>query len=91
MVELPGFKADDIKVSVEQGTLTIRGERGDDAPEGYTVHRKERGAVRFTRSVALPARVETDGVQANLKNGVLELRMPKVAAARPRSISVKAA
>jgi HSP20 family protein len=91
MAELPGFKADDINVSVEQGTLTIRGERRDEAPEGYRVHRKERNAVRFTRTVALPARVETDDVQANLKDGVLELRLPKVAAERPRSITIKAA
>lgn len=91
LAELPGFKADDINVSVEQGTLTIRGERRAAAPEGYTVHRKERSAVRFSRSVTLPARVETDNVQATLKNGVLELRLPKVAAARPRSITIQAA
>jgi HSP20 family protein len=91
MAELPGFKSDDVKVTVEQGMLTIRGERRDDAPEGYTTHRKERGAVRFSRTVALPARVETDDVQANLKNGVLELRLPKVAAERPRTITIKAA
>jgi HSP20 family protein len=91
LAELPGFKADDVKVSVEQGTLTISGERRADAPEGYTVHRKERSAVRFTRTVALPANVETDDVQAHLKNGVLELRLPKAAAERPRSITIKAA
>jgi len=91
MAELPGFKADDVNVSIEQGTLTLRGERGDETPEGYTVHRKERGAVRFTRTIALPAQVEADNVQANLKNGVLELRLPKVAAERPRSITIKAA
>jgi HSP20 family protein len=91
MVELPGFKADDIKVAVEQGMLTIRGERRDDAPEGYTALRKERSAVRFSRTVALPARVEADDVQANLKNGVLELRLPKAAAERARTITIKAA
>lgn len=91
MAELPGFKADDIKISVEQGTLTIRGERRDDTPEGYTVHRKERNAVRFSRTVGLPARVETDNVQAALKNGVLELRLPKAADERPRTITIKAA
>lgn len=91
MAELPGFKAEDVHISVDQGTLTIRGERRDETPEGYTVRRKERSAVRFARTIALPARVETDGVQANLKNGVLELRMPKLAAERPRSIAIKAA
>jgi HSP20 family protein len=91
MVELPGFKAEDIAVSVEQGMLTIRGQRRDDAPEGYTAIRKERGAVRFSRTVALPARVEADDVQANLKNGVLELRLPKAASERARTITIKAA
>lgn len=91
MAELPGFKADDIHVSVEQGMLTLRGERRDDVPEGYTVHRKERSAVRFSRTVALPARIEADDVQANLKNGVLELRLPKAASERARTITIKAA
>jgi HSP20 family protein len=91
MAELPGFKADDVKVSIEQSLLTIRGERGDEVPQGYKVHRKERSAVRFTRTVALPARVEADNVQASLKNGVLELRLPKAADERPRTITIKAA
>lgn len=90
MAELPGIKADDLKVSVEQGTLTIQGERRDDTPEGYLVHRKERSAGRFTHTLALPASIEPDGVQASLKDGVLELRMPKVAAERPRTITIKA-
>jgi HSP20 family protein len=91
MAELPGFKADDVKVSIEQSLLTIRGERRDEVPQGYKVHRKERSAVRFTRTVALPARVEVDNVQASLKNGVLELRLPKAADERPRTITIKAA
>lgn len=91
IAEVPGFQPDDLQVSVEQGSLTIRGERRDEVPEGYSVHRKERGAVRFARSFTLPARVEADEAVAKLANGVLELRLPKVAAERPRSITVKAA
>lgn len=89
--EVPGFTPDALHVSIEQGTLTIRGERGDEVPEGYSVHRKERGAVHFARSIALPARVESDRVEAKLGNGILELRLPKVAAERPRTIAIKAA
>ena len=88
--ELPGFAPADLSVSIEQGTLTIRGERDDEVPQGYSVHRKERGAVRFARSFALPARVESDKVEAKLADGILELRLPKVAAERPRTIQVKA-
>jgi HSP20 family protein len=89
--EVPGFEPGDLNVSIEQGTLTIRGERRDEIPQGYAVHRKERGAVRFARSIALPARVESDKVEAKLSNGILELRLPKDAAERPRTIRVKAA
>jgi HSP20 family protein len=89
--EVPGFAPDDLNISIEQGSLTIRGERRDEAPQGYAVHRKERAAVHFARSIALPARVESDKVEAKLSNGILELRLPKVAAERPRQISVKAA
>jgi HSP20 family protein len=91
IAEVPGFKPDDVQVSLEQGSLTIRGERSDELPEGYSVHRKERSAVRFARSFTLPARVEADKVEATMSNGVLELRLPKIAEERPRSITVKAA
>ena len=89
--EVPGFEAADLSVSFEQNTLLIRGERKHTAPEGYSVQRKERSALRFARAFALPARVESDKIEAKLHNGVLELRLPKAAEERPRTISVKAA
>ena len=70
--------------------MTIKGERQDSAPEGYSVHRKERGAFRFTRSFALPAKVDVEKVQAVLKHGVLTVTLPKAKEAQPRQISVKA-
>ena len=91
LADVPGFAPDELSVSLEQGTLTIRGERADEVPQGYSVHRKERGPMHFARAFALPARVEGDQVEAKLSNGILELRLPKVAAERPRKISVKAA
>jgi len=48
--ELPGFTDKDINITIEQGSLTIRGERKEDLPEGYSVHRQERGAMKFARS-----------------------------------------
>ena len=89
--DVPGFAPDELSVSLEQGTLTIRGERSDEVPQGYSVHRKERGPQSFARAFVLPTRVEGDQVEAKLNNGILELRMPKVAAERPRQISVKTA
>ena len=88
--EVPGVEDKALELSVEQAALTIKGERKDTPPEGYSTHRKERAAFRFSRSFALPAKVEVDVVQAVLKNGVLTVTLPKAKEAQPRQISVKA-
>jgi HSP20 family protein len=89
--DVPGFQIEDLHVSFEQGSLIVRGERSESAPEGYSVHRKERGAIRFARAFTLPTRIDPDKIEASLRNGVLELRLTKAAEERPRMISVKAA
>ncbi len=87
--ELPGFTQKDLNITIEQGSLTIRGERKTEAPEGYAAHRQERGAMQFARSFTLPSMIDTGKVEAVLKNGILELNMPKAKEARPREIQVK--
>jgi HSP20 family protein len=88
--DLPGVEDKALELSVEQALLTIKGERKDTPPEGYSAHRKERAAFTFSRAFALPAKVEVDNVQAVLKNGVLTVTLPKAKEAQPRQISVKA-
>jgi HSP20 family protein len=88
--DVPGLTDKDIQLTVTQDTLGLSGERKSDAPEGYSVHRRERGAQRFSRAWALPTRIDTERVEATVKNGVLTITMPKAADARPRSITVKA-
>lgn len=87
--ELPGFTEKDLNLTVEQGSLTIRGERKAEVPEGYAAHRQERGKMRFARSFTLPSIIDTSKVEAVLKDGILELTMPKSEEARPREIQVK--
>lgn len=87
--EVPGVEDKALELSVEEATLTIKGERKDTPPDGYSVHRKERGEFRFARSFSLPAKVEVDGVQAALKHGVLTVTLPKAKEAQPRQISVR--
>ena len=89
--DVPGLTEQDFDISVEGSTVTIRGERKVEMPEGYTAHRRERAPVSFARSFELPTRVDAEKVTAILKNGVLTLTMPKAAEAQPRQISVKAA
>lgn len=88
--ELPGLTEKDIEISVTAESLTVRGERKAEVPQGYTVHRQERGDFKFARTFALPVRIEPDKVEATLKNGVLTLSLPKAPEARPKQIPVKA-
>jgi len=88
--EVPGLSEKDIEVTVTGDTVSIRGERQIEAPEGYQVYRRERGSYRFTQSYVLPTKVDSEKSHATVKNGVLELVLPKVAEAQPKKITVKA-
>jgi HSP20 family protein len=87
--ELPGFSKDDIQIELKENTLVMRGERKreDEVQEG-SFHRTERVYGAFQRSFLLPTTVDQGKVQASYKDGVLELRLPKVEAAQPRRISI---
>jgi len=89
--DVPGLTEKDFDINVAGDTLTLRGERKVEVPEGHSVHRRERQAYRFAKSYQLPARVDAEKATATLKHGVLTLTLPKVPEAQPRQISVKAA
>ncbi len=89
LAEVPGVSEKDLDISIEQSSLTIRGERKAEVPEGYSVHRQERGSHSFARSFTLPCRVDVEKATARLKNGILEMTMPKVAEEQPRQIQVQ--
>lgn len=88
--EVPGLSEKDIKLTLNQDVLTISGERKVQAPEGYSAHRQERPTVNFSRSFALPCRVNGDRTSASVKNGILTVTLEKAADAMPRQIAVKA-
>lgn len=88
--EVPGVTEKDLELSVEAGTVTIKGKRSENAPEGYSVHRRERAAFEFARSFSLPTKIDPDNVQATLKHGVLNVTLSKAKEVQPRQISVKA-
>jgi HSP20 family protein len=88
--DLPEVEAKDVDVRLEDGTLTVRGERKlerEDKQDGY--HRVERAYGVFARSFSLPATFDSEKVTAEAKNGVLRIFVPKRAEAKPKSISVK--
>lgn len=86
--EVPGVSKDDLTIKVQGNYLEISGNRSADAPEGYNVHRRERRTTTFSRSFTLPADIDTDKVDATLKNGILYLYLPKSETARPKQITI---
>jgi HSP20 family protein len=90
VTEAPGLSPEDVAVSVIGNTLTLSVKpKPEQAPEGTVVYRRERAHRNATRTLELPHRVDADKVQAQMKNGMLIMRMPRAAADRPRQINVK--
>lgn len=87
---LPGVEEKDLRVSLHDDVLTIGGERRVPTPEGYEAHRRERVPFQFSRSFTLPVKVDPEKVNAELKDGVLTLKLEKAGTTEPRLISVKA-
>ena len=76
--DLPGMDEDSVDVSVADDVLIIKGERNyEQESDGRNVHLSERGFGSFKRSFSLPDNVDQDGIKARLKNGVLEIHLPK--------------
>lgn len=89
---VPGLKAEDLNVTLENGVLTISGEvKQEAATKERNYHRVERRYGRFSRSVTLPATVRGDAIEAKLESGVLHLSIPKAEEVKPRKITVNVA
>jgi HSP20 family protein len=86
--ELPGFTMENLDIALTGRELTIKGRHEESEPEGATVHRRERPFGEFVRTIHLPFDVEGEEVQANLRHGVLTIRLPRSKADLPRKIKV---
>jgi len=87
--DLPGVVESDVSIEVERNVLTIAGERKAEHEakhEGY--YRLERATGSFSRALTLPEGVDADAVTARFDNGVLEVRIPKPAQAKPRRVRI---
>src|SRR5215475_4283837 len=87
--ELPGLKKEDIKLEVKDGMLILSGESKSEKPaEGVEYRHVERVAAKFWRSFTLPETAKQDGIEAAYKDGILEVRVPKMEEAKPRQIEI---
>jgi HSP20 family protein len=90
--DLPEVKKEDVKVELENGVLTIEGERKQEKEEkGKRFHRVERQYGQFIRRFALPNEVDASKVQAEFKDGVLSVKLPKSTNGKAKSVEIKVA
>ena len=89
--DLPGISNEELDISVAKDVLTIKGEKRETQKkdEESKTYRKETWEGKFQRTLALPASVDSDKVEATLKNGILTIRLPKHAEVKPKQVTVK--
>jgi HSP20 family protein len=88
--DLPGMSEDDVSIEIQDGNLTISGERKaqhESREQGW--YRIERSFGSFQRSLTLPDGIDPDAVEANFDRGVLEVRIPKPEERKPRRVAIK--
>ena len=87
-VEVPGIDEKDLRVTFEDGLLTVSGERQFERRDDRNYHRIERAYGSFTRTFSLPRSVDATQILANYRNGVLEVEIPKKEESRPKQIQI---
>jgi HSP20 family protein len=90
LAQVPGVSAEDAQIAVDQGVLTLRGSVKTTVPAGYAPLYQEYVRADFARSFTLPPEIDAEHISAQVSNGVLRIDLPKVRAAQPRRIAVKA-
>lgn len=88
--EVPGVRTEDMDISVENDVLTLRGNREPESMEDDAQFRRhERGHGQFSRTIPLPFPVDADAVEASYEAGILEIKLPRSEASKPRQIDIQ--
>jgi HSP20 family protein len=88
ITEIPGVKKSDLDVQVKGRTLRLSGAKSVAFPEKASVHRRERSSGSFDRAVTLPVEIDSDGVKAEYRDGVLALFLPRAESDKPKTIKI---
>ena len=88
VAELAGVKKEDLDIQVQGDTLRIQGKKTIAYDDGASVHRRERSAGQFDRTLTLPAEIDAAKVSAEYRDGVLTLRLPRAQSAKPRTVAI---
>ncbi len=88
IAEVPGVRKSDLEVQVKGNTIRLSGAKSLEFPERAGVHRRERLGGRFDRAITLPVEIDAEAVQAECRDGLLALLLPRAARDRSRSVKV---
>ena len=88
IAEVPGVRKADLELQVKGNTIRISGSKAVSYPEQVGLHRRERLGGRFYRAITLPVEINADGVQAECRDGILALLLPRAERDKPRTIQV---
>jgi HSP20 family protein len=88
IVELPGVEKSSLQIEAKDNTIRIAGRKVVSYPDGVSVHRRERVAGEFDRTLSLPVQLEADAIKAEFRDGILALFLPRSERDKPRTIAV---
>ena len=88
IVELPGVGKSDLQIQAKENTIAISGEKSVAYGEQISIHRRERVAGRFGRTVTVPVKIDPNGIKAELRDGILALYIPRAESDKPRPIKI---
>jgi HSP20 family protein len=88
IIELPGVDKGSLQIEAKENTIRIAGKKAVSYPDGVSIHRRERVAGEFNRTISVPVRLEPDGIKAEYREGILALFLPRSERDKPRTIAV---
>lgn len=88
IIELPGVDKGSLQIEAKENTIRIAGKKAVSYPDGVSVHRRERLAGDFDRTLSLPVNLEPDRIKAEFRDGILALFLPRSERDKPRSITI---
>jgi HSP20 family protein len=88
ILEVPGVNKEDLEIKAKDNTIRISGRKTIAYPDGVSVHRRERLSGSFDRTITVPMQIDTEGIKAEYRDGVLALHIPRAESDKPRTIRI---
>ena len=88
LIEIPGVAREDIELNAKDGTIRVAGKKAVAYGDKVSLHRRERVAGTFDRTITLPVRINPEGIKAEFRDGILALHIPRAESDKPQSIKI---